>query len=205
MIVTFWILGVAFLNTFAFVQPSNYVIPPPLSETVRKECEGTSITYLGVETKYPLTVAEAKEEYDLKYWQPYAFYKTVSALPQLSLDVKYNFDILYPREEGSTFRDNTPEETWLEKPVKGYTFYFRGSTDTDSLKTALEKQFVSKFVQKANKATRAINMKRGLFYHEMKISDCLHIAMSDYGPQKMLIMLCFYFDIPEEERSWFPH
>lgn len=72
-----------FSHHFPGISP-NYVITPALSETVSKECEGISITYRGVEMKNPLTIAEAKKEYNLKYRQPYAFYTTVPELPQLS-------------------------------------------------------------------------------------------------------------------------
>lgn len=174
-----------------------------ISSTIKDECKGNNISFLNIDMKYPITVSEAKKEYDLKYYPTHYFYKKVKDLPELSPNVPYNFYLIFHRQKQVLF-DDIPEENFLDKPVKGYVYLFQGATNEDSLMIELEKQFGGKFIKKENKRNRSLNMKKGLFYNEMKVSDCLHVAMSDYGPTKNLIWLCFYFDIPDNEREWFP-
>lgn len=174
-----------------------------ITSDISAVCAGSDISYLGVKMKYPLTVDQAKREYKLQFRPQYYFFTTVPGLPKLSTGMPFNFNIIFPLDKYMAF-DRGSEEMFSERPVKGYTFLFQGSTNSDSLKAELEKQFGGKFITKGNKSTQSLKMNRGLFYHEMKVSECIHIAMSDYGPQKRLILLCFYFDIPEQERQWLP-
>lgn len=197
---TFLLSAIFLLSTYSYSWSQNR----NLSTTSNENCYGSKMTYLGIEMTYPITVSEAKIKYDLEYKPNYLFCKTIASLPVLSKYAQYNFNLIFPTNR-IFIKDNIPEKEFSKEQVKGYTFTFRGSTDTDSLIIALEKQFGGKFIKKENRATKALKMNRGLFYYEMKLSDCLHVAVSDYGPQKALVWVSFYFDILEKEREWFPH
>lgn len=173
-----------------------------VSPEISGNCTNSTITYQGIKMEYPLTVREAKEKYNLQYVPTAYFSKFVPSLPPYHKNKVPNFRLIYSHTYG--WRDITPEDPFLEEPVKGYLFILNGATNTDSLLLGLENQFNGKFIKKENRGNRALNMTRGLFYPEMKLSDCIHIAVSDYGPQKALVYLSFHFDLSAKEVEWFP-
>ena len=102
-------------------------------------------------------------------------------------------------------RKNIPEEELLNKVVKGYKFWLKSPINTDSLLTTLEEEFKGEFISRENLTAKALKLDRARFFYEMKISDCVYVVVTDYDPKKAVaLQVCFYFDVHENERKWFP-
>ncbi|WP_149241893.1 hypothetical protein [Dyadobacter sp. 32] len=173
-----------------------------LSDVVNDSCKMSQVVFCGVKLKYPLKVLEAKKEYGLEYVSMHTFYKTIDGFPPLSQYEPFNFKLIIPIRDSDPFNDIIPEEVYHDRPVKGYTFLFRGSTtDPDSLRNALEKQFSGKFELKIRKSD--YKSLAGYPFYEMRISECVYVAVTNFS-LKQSIRVMFYFDMTEEERLWFP-
>jgi len=179
-----------------------------LSSNINSTCDSTNIEYLGVKMIYPLTVLEAKNEYNLKYKSMYSFYKTVDGIPNLSKYVPYNFFLVFEKNNNGNNFDSIEENTHHKKIVKGYTFLLQGYIDFDSLKNSIENEFSGKFIKKEkiiNSSYQELikDDKNKSYFYELKISDCIYVSIMGDRPKRLITYVSFYFDMTESERSRF--
>jgi hypothetical protein len=183
-----------------------------IKSDIRNECSGKTVSFFNMKLKYPLNVKEATKEYGLSYISNGSYHKTISSLPIINQSVPYNFKLLYVTRSGDGWNDQVPDSFYQDRLVKGYSFLLKTTSyNFDSLRTSLEQQFGGKFIRRQQtipKSFQQFKFKREeQFGYEMRISECLYLAMSDFKSQgtEGYEFLSFYFDMTTEERTLFLH
>lgn len=167
------------------------------------KCDSEKATFQGIDIRFPITMLEAKREYDLTFWGRSMGRVFSRKMTRYGNQISEGFQVLCPLNDGERYWREPSEEAILNRPVNRYSFGFH-SIDGDSLRKKLELDFGGKFELKENRIAKRAKSKFTTCW-EMKVNDCLYIATSNFGKGKVVTWVTFTYGLDEDQRAEFWH
>lgn len=167
------------------------------------KCDSEKATFQGIDIRFPITMLEAKKEYNLTFLERSMGRVFSRTTTKYGNQVSEAFQVLYPLSDPERHWRAPPEEAILNRQANCYSFSFL-SIDGDSLRKKLESDFGRKFELKENRLARTGKSKFTTCW-EMKVNDCLYVATSNFGKGKVVTWVTFTYGLDKDQRAEFRH